>query len=897
MSTDYITNRFDRQNRVYGIEGTKKLQNANIVICGQKCDVLFEVAKNLVLGGVQNIRILYDKIPYVVKTIESTSDSNIVDISKVTNTSRNFLGNVHNYNYDQIIHEISLLNPYCKIVSEQSNDNINSLCNTIFIMLNDSINNTISLNQLRSQNNKFIVLQYNKLNELTIINDFVNHTVIDIDGENYELLTINSYEQTDNIITIKTISPHDLSNNDQIKIILTNNIQYISYVNKLIDLNTFELIIDKSINNNEMELIFVNGYVQKLKSHIELCHKPINELIDNNLNTNELNLYDVNPIIQSFIGAIITSECVKAITNKYLPYDQSYIFEFNKDVFLKPTEELQNKLSKLKIFIVGSGAIGCELLKNLAMIRANNISITDPDHIEVSNLSRQFLFSNKNVGFSKSEIASKRIMKYNNNMKIIPYQQKLTEENQKFVDEIFPNTDIIFNALDNLSARLYVDKQAIKFTKPLFESGTLGTKGNTQPIIPHITESYGASQDQQQEKSFAVCTIKNFPTQIQHTIHYAMDDFNGLFCQQPQQLKKFLSEHDPFVNVSDIEMTIIKSFLHRIIKYIYQIKSINNYIEWAYCLWYDRFNRRINRLLTAHPENSLTSNGQLFWSNGKRCPNVQPNNTSEFFDYMFATTNLLMFTYNLKSLTFDPSIDIKNIIQNYDYSQINTEKYIDDPDHNFEHLKLPTIPYLDIDINPQEFEKDDDNNFHIAYITATSNCRASIYSIPTASFYETKGIAGKIIPALATTTSIVASLITLEMMKYVIDNKRPIEDYQSYFVNLANNLFIPGEPIPPKKTTINNIQFTEWDSFEYSGDLNMNIFLELLNKKFNTIITMVTYGQKILYANFSKNCDTTKSLSDMILNNCSENEKYYKVQLYVGTDDDEIELPLITINI
>ena len=880
MATDYITNRFDRQNRVYGVEGTQKLQNANVIILGQKCDVLFEVAKNLVLGGVQNITIFVNNDNVFVTQLDESTFA----ISNINNNT--FLGNIHNQTYLKIINEIQELNPYCKINIKYNFDDIYQSCNLVFIMINSPTIDIINLNKLRLQNNKFIALQYNKLNQLTLINDFNNHKVIDIDGENYDLITISSYNTCGDITIIKTIGYHDLSNGDQIKIMLSNDIEFISTVQKLIDMNTFQINVPNNYDN-----IFRNGYVQKQKAHIDLQNNPLENFID--IKSDILNLSVVNPVIQSFIGAVITSECVKAITGKYLPFDQLYTFDFNKDIFLKPNDDLQNKLSSLNFFIVGSGAIGCELLKNLAMIGANNISITDPDHIEVSNLSRQFLFRNNNVGSSKSEVASKRITDYNNNMTITPYQQKLTDENQKFVENIFPKTDIIFNALDNLSARLYVDSQAIKFTKPLFESGTLGTKGNTQPIIPHITESYGASQDQQQEKTFAVCTIKNFPTQIQHTIHYAMDDFNGLFCQQPQQFKKFLTEHNPFVNISDVELTNIKSFLHRITKIISQINSVDDYIEWAYCLWYDRFNRRINRLLTAHPENCLTNDGNLFWSNGKRCPLIQPNNTNEFYDYMYATTCLLINTYKLP--TELNLANINNTIHSYDYSSVDTNKFIDDPDNNIEHAYLPHIPHINININPQEFEKDDDNNFHIAYITATSNCRASIYGIPNASFYETKGIAGKIIPALATTTSIVASLITLEMIKYVIDNNTPIENYQSYFVNLANNMFIPGEPIPPKKITVNNINFTEWDNFEYNGNITLDTFLNQLNKKFNTTITMVTLGQTILYADFSNNNNSNEMLIDVIAKNTKNINS--KVQLYVGTDDDDLDLPQITINI
>ena len=72
-------------------------------------------------------------------------------------------------------------------------------------------------------------------------------------------------------------------------------------------------------------------------------------------------------------------------------------------------------------------------------------------------------------------------------------------------------------AIVTVTAGMYMDRRCVYYSKSLLESGTLGTKGNVQVVIPHVTESYSSSQDPP-EKSIPICTLKNFPNAIEHTL-------------------------------------------------------------------------------------------------------------------------------------------------------------------------------------------------------------------------------------------------------------------------------------------------------------------------------------------------------------------------------------------
>lgn len=146
------------------------------------------------------------------------------------------------------------------------------------------------------------------------------------------------------------------------------------------------------------------------------------------------------------------------------------------------------------------------------------MTVTDMDRIEKSNLSRQFLFRASDIGEPKSATAARAAREMNADMRLRPMEQRVgTATESVFNDDFFDALTGVCTALDNVEARMYMDQRCLFYGKPMLESGTLGTKGNTQVVVPHVTENYGASRDPP-EKSIPLCTLKNFPHKIEHTI-------------------------------------------------------------------------------------------------------------------------------------------------------------------------------------------------------------------------------------------------------------------------------------------------------------------------------------------------------------------------------------------
>uniref|UniRef100_A0A8C1J1N7 E1 ubiquitin-activating enzyme n=1 Tax=Cyprinus carpio TaxID=7962 RepID=A0A8C1J1N7_CYPCA len=471
--------------------------------------------------------------------------------------------------------------------------------------------------------------------------------------------------------------------------------------------------------------------------------------------------------------------------------------------------KLQELLAKQRYFLVGAGAIGCELLKNFAMMGLasgeGEVIVTDMDTIEKSNLNRQFLFRPWDVTKMKSETAAAAVKQMNPSIRITGHQNRVGTDTEKvYDDDFFESLDGVANALDNVDARMYMDRRCVYYCKPLLESGTLGTKGNVQVVIPFLTESYSSSQDPP-EKSIPICTLKNFPNAIEHTLQWARDEFEGLFKQPAENALQYMTL------VSSPRTTLYKSLVTD------KPRSWEDCVVWARNHWQCQYNNNIRQLLHNFPPDQVSS-GAPFWSGPKRCPHPLEFSTNNdlHMDYIMAAANLFAQSYGLPGSTersaltkllqdikvpeFVPKSGIKIHVSDQELQNANASV---GKRSELKTLLPSTEAASQFKLCPIDFEKDDETNFHMDFIVAASNLRAENYDIPPADRHKSKLIAGKIIPAIATTTAAVVGLVCLELLKIVQGHKK-LESFKNGFMNLALPFFAFSEPIAAPKHKVTN---------------------------------------------------------------------------------------------
>ncbi|XP_046835883.1 NEDD8-activating enzyme E1 catalytic subunit [Vespa crabro] len=202
---------------------------------------------------------------------------------------------------------------------------------------------------------------------------------------------------------------------------------------------------------------------------------------------------------------------------------------FCRPDFEPSSETLQFLLENCKILVIGAGGLGCELLKDLALMGFRQIHVIDMDTIELSNLNRQFLFRHKDIGSSKAEVAARYINSRISGCNVVPHCCKIQMKDEAFYRQFH----IVISGLDSIVARRWINGMLLSLLVyedgeldrssivPMIDGGTEGFKGNARVILPGLTACIECTLDLYPPQiTYPLCTIANTPRLPEHCIEY-----------------------------------------------------------------------------------------------------------------------------------------------------------------------------------------------------------------------------------------------------------------------------------------------------------------------------------------------------------------------------------------
>ena len=397
------------------------------------------------------------------------------------------------------------------------------------------------------------------------------------------------------------------------------------------------------------------------------------------------------------------------------------------------------KIQSSKILLVGSGGIGCELIKNLTLSGFRHCVTIDMDTIDVSNLNRQLLFRSQHVGKSKCEVAcvvaedmiGKDSASVDAELQPISYKAQHGNvcDNTQFNVHFMSQFDLVLNALDNVTARRRVNRLCLAAGLPLIEAGTTGYLGQVNVMDKASGVACYECTTQEVQKVYPICTIRSTPSMPVHTIVWAKQLYRLCFAQE--KMEESMLYEDPQGEEPSTFMPAVMAW--RALLFGSEKATKEQLVEAGKALLQTLFVDEIQKQLDMDR-----------YKAAKKKPNVLAA------DVIAEGSALEVAPSKTKA----------------------TDALWTPAECVAETLACLVEASIDPTALLPEFDKDDD--LAMRWVTATSNLRSHVFQIqPLQSVYSAKGIAGNIIPAIATTNAIVAGLQMIQVINILKSRLTP----------------------------------------------------------------------------------------------------------------------------
>jgi molybdopterin/thiamine biosynthesis adenylyltransferase len=200
----------------------------------------------------------------------------------------------------------------------------------------------------------------------------------------------------------------------------------------------------------------------------------------------------------------------------------------------------QSRLRAARVLVVGAGAIGNELVKNLALAGIGTVVVIDLDHVENSNLSRCIFFRPEDEGRPKAEVVCERAAAVNTDVRFIPL---VGDVRHALGLGDFADFDVVLGGLDNREARLHVNQACWKTTTPWVDGAIEGLMGTMRVFVPPESACYECTMSPRDHELLALrraCTMLDRDEMLEGKVPTTGTSGSVIAALQVQELIKLL---------------------------------------------------------------------------------------------------------------------------------------------------------------------------------------------------------------------------------------------------------------------------------------------------------------------------------------------------------------------
>jgi len=147
-------------------------------------------------------------------------------------------------------------------------------------------------------------------------------------------------------------------------------------------------------------------------------------------------------------------------------------------------ENGQKRLKQSHVVVAGLGGLGCSASLYLTCAGVGHVTLIDCDRVELSNLSRQVLHYEEDIGEEKPFSAAEKLAKFNSSIEVTPVFKKITEHNAR---EIIKGANLVIDGMDNFKTRFILNKACVAEGIPFIHGGVHGLFGEVTTILPGRT--------------------------------------------------------------------------------------------------------------------------------------------------------------------------------------------------------------------------------------------------------------------------------------------------------------------------------------------------------------------------------------------------------------------------